>query len=192
MFVKRNARKWAQTILIFFAAYILSEDRKISYAYVLIIVNLSERSNSDLSLTWQSWVSSKHSTESTNLFKSQRDFSYLLSEIFCSRFFKVNRQRSDLRHLQKNLIVSWWLCESFRMFCKCEMSFELRRKNLRKRVTERESNEISRVINLLHDFFIIRRDESLNFNYNSIAIMNDLRAERSETSSLKSWINLSS
>ncbi len=66
------------------------------------------------------------------------------------------------------------------------MSFELRRKNLRKRVTERESNEISRVINLLHDFFIIRRDESLNFNYNSIAIMNDLRAERSETSSLKS------
>jgi len=72
------------------------------------------------------------------------------------------------------------------MFCECEMSFELRRKNLRKRVTERESNEISHVINLLHDFFIIRRDESLNFNYNSIAIMNDLRAERSETSLLES------
>lgn len=192
MFVKRNARKRAQTMLIFFAAHILSEGRKISCAYVLVIINLSEKPNSDSSLTWQSWVSSKHSTESTNLFESQRGFSYLLPEVFCSRFFKVNRQKSDLRRLRKNLIVSWRLCESFRMFCECEMSFELRWKNSRKRVTERESDEISRVINLLHDFFIIRRDESSNFNYNSIAIMNDLRAERSEASSLESWANLNS
>jgi len=72
------------------------------------------------------------------------------------------------------------------------MSFGLRRKDSRERVTEREDDEAPRVIDLLHDFSIIRRDESPDFNYNSTAIMNDLRAERSGAPSLESWANLGS